>query len=113
MGRCPTSTRSDFRIPRVGGARPRLASGSRSGVHLENLFFFFQRSTSVLLRRLNPYAEFSYDGAALNPLEVLFIKVKSFTLDGEWAAPKQAVQYARWMDAEVNRFPSPSLYLVP
>eukprot|EP00884_Botryococcus_braunii_P001513 jgi/Botrbrau1/11362/Bobra.0038s0111.2 len=49
---------------------------------------------------LNPYAEFSYDGTALNPFEVLFIKVKSFTLDGQWSAPKQALKYAQWMDDE-------------
>jgi hypothetical protein len=54
-----------------------------------------------LWSRLNPYAEFAYDGTALNPFEVLFIKIKAFTLDRGWASPTLAVKYAHWIDAEV------------
>ena len=54
-----------------------------------------------LLRRLNPYAEYAYDGIYLNPLEVLFVKVKGFTIDGDWTSPKMAATYDRWATHQV------------
>ena len=46
--------------------------------------------------RLNPYAEFAYDGLALNPLEVLFVKVKAFQLQTDWTSAMMATTYDRW-----------------
>ncbi|KAK9787128.1 hypothetical protein WJX73_004056 [Symbiochloris irregularis] len=46
---------------------------------------------------LNPYAEYAYDGITLNPMEVIFPKVKGFHLDGEWTTPRMAATYDRWM----------------
>ncbi|KAA6422349.1 MAG: hypothetical protein FRX49_07819, partial [Trebouxia sp. A1-2] len=45
---------------------------------------------------LNPYAVDAYDGVNLNPLEVVFIKVKSFLLQADWPAPKTSQTYDRW-----------------
>lgn len=53
-------------------------------------------------RRLNPYAEYAYDGITLNPMEVIFPKVKGFTLDGEWTTPRMAATYDRWMSHQVG-----------
>ena len=52
--------------------------------------------------RLNPYAEYAYDGIYLNPMEVLFVKVKGFTIDGDWTSPKMAATYDRWISQQVS-----------
>ncbi|KAL3131963.1 hypothetical protein ABBQ38_007659 [Trebouxia sp. C0009 RCD-2024] len=46
---------------------------------------------------LNPYAVDAYDGINLNPLEVVFVKVKSFLLQADWTAPKMSQTYDRWL----------------
>ncbi len=51
--------------------------------------------------RLNPYAVDAYDGVNLNPLEVVFIKVKSFLLQADWPAPKMSQTYDRWSTFKV------------
>ena len=51
--------------------------------------------------RLNPYAEYAYDGIYLNPMEVLFVKIKGFTIDGDWTSPKMAATYDRWISQQV------------
>ena len=51
--------------------------------------------------RLNPYAEYAYDGITLNPLEVVFVKVKDFTLDIDWTSPLMAATYDRWLSFQV------------
>ncbi len=51
--------------------------------------------------RLNPYAVDAYDGVNLNPLEVVFIKVKSFLLQADWPAPKISQTYDRWSTFKV------------
>jgi hypothetical protein len=48
------------------------------------------------IRRLNPYAEFAYDGLMLNPLEVLFVKVKDFQMQTDWTSALMAATYDRW-----------------
>ena len=48
------------------------------------------------MRRLNPYAEFAYDGLMLNPLEVLFVKVKDFQMQTDWTSALMAATYDRW-----------------
>lgn len=53
-------------------------------------------------RRLNPYAEYAYDGLALNPLEVMFVKVKGFQVQGRWASAEMATTYDRWGSAQVS-----------
>ena len=47
--------------------------------------------------RLNPYAEYAYDGLLLNPLEVLFVKVKAFQLQTDWVSATMADTYDRWV----------------
>ena len=54
------------------------------------------------LLRLNPYAVDAYDGINLNPLEVVFIKVKSFLLQADWTAPKMSQTYDRWSSFKVS-----------
>ena len=51
--------------------------------------------------RLNPYAVDAYDGINLNPLEVVFVKVKSFLLQADWKAPKMSQTYDRWLSHQV------------
>lgn len=53
--------------------------------------------------RLNPYAEFSYDGTVLNPLEVLFVKVKGFQMQGGWQSAHMAATYDRWLSSNVSQ----------
>ncbi|KAL3163355.1 hypothetical protein ABBQ32_009744 [Trebouxia sp. C0010 RCD-2024] len=50
---------------------------------------------------LNPYAVDAYDGINLNPLEVVFVKVKSFLLQADWTAPKMSQTYDRWLSHQV------------
>ncbi|EIE24703.1 hypothetical protein COCSUDRAFT_14419 [Coccomyxa subellipsoidea C-169] len=50
---------------------------------------------------LNPYAEFAYDGLVLNPLEVLFVKVKGFQMQGGWLSAQMASTYDRWLSSNV------------
>ena len=52
--------------------------------------------------RLNPYAVDAYDGINLNPLEVVFVKVKSFLLQAKWTAPVISQTYDRWASHEVR-----------
>ena len=58
-------------------------------------------TAAKLTRRQNPYKEFGNDGIALNPMEVVFVKVKGFMLDGDWAMAQTAATYARWVDSKV------------
>ncbi|KAK9841148.1 hypothetical protein WJX74_000759 [Apatococcus lobatus] len=50
--------------------------------------------------RFSPYAEHHYDGLSLDPLEVVFVKVKSYLLDLQWQAPMRAVKFDSWMTAK-------------
>lgn len=51
--------------------------------------------------RLNPYAVDAYDGINLNPLEVVFVKVKGFLLQADWTAPRMSQTYDRWLSHQV------------
>ena len=51
--------------------------------------------------RKNPYAEYAYDGVTLSPMEVIFIKVKGFTVDARWTAQHTAVTYDSWLGKKV------------
>ena len=51
---------------------------------------------------MNPYAEMAYDGVDLNPMEVLFVKVKTFLLQAAWVAPTWAQTYDRWLTRQVG-----------
>ncbi|EIE18080.1 hypothetical protein COCSUDRAFT_31853 [Coccomyxa subellipsoidea C-169] len=44
----------------------------------------------------NPYDDFAYDGLMINPLEVLFVKIKSYQLESNWITSKMAITYERW-----------------
>lgn len=52
---------------------------------------------AAVARRLNPYAEYAYDGLLLNPLEVLFVKVKGFQVQTDWVSAIMATTYDRWV----------------
>lgn len=52
--------------------------------------------------RVNPYAQRKYDGINLNPMEVMFIKVKDYVLANDWEAARTAVKYATWQDEQVR-----------
>ena len=67
----------------------------------------------MLHHRLNPYAVDAYDGINLNPLEVVFIKVKSFLLQAKWTAPVTSQTYDRWASHEVTFFLRVQQYLYP
>ena len=64
---------------------------------------------------MNPYAEMAYDGVDLNPMEVLFVKVKTFLLQAAWVAPTWAQTYDRWLTRQViiqeQHHPSAALLL--
>ena len=60
-----------------------------------------QSANLVRLHRLNPYAEHTYDGVPLNPLEVMFVKVKDFQLEGNWLSTHLAATYGRWLEEQV------------
>lgn len=46
--------------------------------------------------RMSPAFEFSCDGTSLDPLEVMFVKVKSYMLDSEMTFSKKAAKYQQW-----------------
>mmetsp|Transcript_669 Transcript_669/g.1942 ORF Transcript_669/g.1942 Transcript_669/m.1942 type:complete len:501 (-) Transcript_669:495-1997(-) len=45
----------------------------------------------------NPYKENSFDGVSLNPLEVMFVKVKGYLLELDWTTATWADAIDRWM----------------
>ncbi len=55
-----------------------------------------------LLARQNPYDDFAYDGVMINPLEVLFVKMKSYQLEGNWISSRMAETYERWRQNQVT-----------
>lgn len=55
---------------------------------------------------MNPYAEYAYDGVVLNPLEVLFVKVKAFQQEAKWTSTRMAMAYARWKEVQVTHVSS-------
>lgn len=59
--------------------------------------------------RLNPYAVDAYDGINLNPLEVVFVKVKGFLLQADWSAPKTSQTYDRWLSHQVSLLHTPHM----
>lgn len=66
-------------------------------------------SQLLCLARLNPYAEFSLDGLMINPLEVIFAKVKGFQMQGGWLSAHLATTYDRWLSSEVSKNSQQSL----
>jgi hypothetical protein len=54
--------------------------------------------------RMSPAFEFSCDGTSLDPLEVMFVKVKSYMLDTEFTFSKKAAKYQQWQQ-QVRRCP--------
>lgn len=47
----------------------------------------------------SPYAENHYDGLSIEPLEAVFVKVKSYLLDLQWTGPSKAVKFDEWQTA--------------
>ncbi len=52
-------------------------------------------------RRVNPYKERSFDGMALHPLEVMFVKMKGILLDQGLPAATTVETLDRWMQHQV------------
>ena len=50
----------------------------------------------------SPYAENHYDGLSIEPLEAVFVKVKSYLLDLQWTGPSKAVKFDQWQTARDN-----------
>eukprot|EP00879_Flechtneria_rotunda_P012042 GHRR01012577.1.p1 GENE.GHRR01012577.1~~GHRR01012577.1.p1 ORF type:complete len:347 (+),score=93.53 GHRR01012577.1:547-1587(+) len=46
--------------------------------------------------KLTPATEFSCDGTSLDPLEVMFVKVKSYMITSEISFSKKALKYQHW-----------------
>lgn len=57
-------------------------------------------------QRLNPGPQFMYDGTTVNPLETLFVKVKSLHAQARWANVIQAIKYSDWALSKGQRAPS-------
>ncbi len=53
--------------------------------------------------RVNPYKEGSFDGMSLNPLEVMFVKMKGSLLDQGSSAATTVQTLDRWMQHQVWR----------
>lgn len=51
---------------------------------------------STLVTRLNPYAEYMYDGINLSPYEVMFVKIKDYLLQANWTTATQVKKYTDW-----------------
>lgn len=51
---------------------------------------------------MTPNGEWSCDGVSLDPLEVMFVKVKSYMLTSAWSFSKKAVKYQAWQN-EVSK----------
>lgn len=49
------------------------------------------------MRRHSPHGENAYDGISLDPLEVMFIKVRSYTVDADLSSARKALKYADWL----------------
>jgi hypothetical protein len=55
----------------------------------------------------NPYGSHYLDGASLEAMEVMFVKVKQRLVDLDWSYPLAATQYDKWTLArEMARYPS-------
>ncbi|BDA51685.1 hypothetical protein COCOBI_19-2410 [Coccomyxa sp. Obi] len=78
----------------------------RAGYSIDSLMLRYQGVDWTNMRswdcnaRLNPYAEYAYDGIGLNPMEVLFVKVKDFQREGEWETTRMAITYDRWIASQ-------------
>ena len=60
--------------------------------------------------RLDPHGVDVYDGINLNPLEVVFVKVKVSMLQADWAAPKASQTHDRWLSHQVSLLPRHQFY---
>jgi len=49
-----------------------------------------------LLLRLTPTSEYGSDGVSVDPLEVMFVKVKSYMITSEISFSKKALKYQHW-----------------
>lgn len=49
----------------------------------------------------NPYLEFQNDGVSIQPLEVMFVKIKARHLDTGWTSQLNALKLQHWMDDAV------------
>ncbi|MEW5312893.1 MAG: hypothetical protein WDW38_004491 [Sanguina aurantia] len=53
-------------------------------------------------QRYSPQGENYYDGITLDPMEVMFVKVKSFTLQNEISFARKAQKYEAWQQATAS-----------
>eukprot|EP00195_Chlamydomonas_chlamydogama_P010072 CAMPEP_0202914022 /NCGR_PEP_ID=MMETSP1392-20130828/62019_1 /ASSEMBLY_ACC=CAM_ASM_000868 /TAXON_ID=225041 /ORGANISM="Chlamydomonas chlamydogama, Strain SAG 11-48b" /LENGTH=431 /DNA_ID=CAMNT_0049605511 /DNA_START=282 /DNA_END=1577 /DNA_ORIENTATION=- len=52
-------------------------------------------------QRFNPMGENYYDGITLDPLEVMFVKVKSFTVMNGISSSRKALKYQQWLHPDL------------
>lgn len=52
--------------------------------------------SSACICRLTPTSEYSCDGSSLDPVEVMFVKVKSYMVSSEISFSKKALKYEHW-----------------
>lgn len=57
---------------------------------------------TLALRRLNPYAEYMYDGINLSPFEVMFVKMKEYLLEANWTTATEIKKYTEWARDRVS-----------
>ncbi|GIL98607.1 hypothetical protein Vretimale_3951 [Volvox reticuliferus] len=53
--------------------------------------------------RSSPQSDLTYDGITLDPLEVMFVKVKGFLLQRNITYSLKAAQYDLWLENETSR----------
>ncbi|KAL3154058.1 hypothetical protein ABBQ32_013603 [Trebouxia sp. C0010 RCD-2024] len=80
----------------------------KAGYNIDSLMLRYQgvdwrdRSNWKCNAGFSPYAENHYDGLSIEPLEAVFVKVKSYLLDLQWTGPSKAVKFDEWQTAQDN-----------
>lgn len=68
-------------------------------------------------QQINPGPQYMYDGTTVNPLETMFVKVKTLHADARWANVQQAIKYSQWSapehDPSSNEFMALKQALLP
>ena len=101
-GRSPMGRQDSAGAARSCSTAGALGLGHAQGPSSQGVCWGFQGVFRAAVRRMNPYADMAYDGVVLNPLEVLFVKIKGFQLDSNWVSTRLATTYARWAQDQVE-----------
>ncbi|KAK9803174.1 hypothetical protein WJX72_009038 [[Myrmecia] bisecta] len=99
---CHTKWLDNLRFAEYGASEAVL----QAGYNLDSLMLRYagvdwqDRSKWGCGAMLNPQQDGLYDGIALNPLEVMFVRVQQPLVVGEWVSAKQATKYHEWTRAD-------------